>query len=115
MNNKPKPIFTGRTYDILKQVAQYWLPAAGTLYFTLAGIWGFPYGEQVVGTIVALDVFLGVAVGYSKSQYNKSEMRFDGSLKVDETQDEEFALEFKQELPELGKQDTVTLKVDRLS
>lgn len=61
-----------KTYDILKWAAQYLLPALGTLYFALAGIWGFPYGEQVVGTITAVDTFLGVALGMSSMQYNKS-------------------------------------------
>lgn len=58
-------------YDILKWIAQIFLPALGTLYFALAGIWGFPYGEQVVGTITALDTFLGVLLGISTIQYNK--------------------------------------------
>ena len=49
----------------------YLLPALGTLYFTLSGIWGFPYGEQIVGTITALDTFLGVILGISKAAYNK--------------------------------------------
>lgn len=60
-----------KTYDILKWGAQYLLPALGTLYFALAGIWGFPYGEQVVGTITAVDTFLGVALGITAVQYNK--------------------------------------------
>lgn len=59
------------TYDFLKWVAQYLLPASGTLYFALAGIWGFPYGEEVVGTITAVDMFLGVLLGISTAQYNK--------------------------------------------
>lgn len=46
---------SNKTYDILKWIAMYLLPAAGTLYFALAGIWGLPYGEQVVGTITAVD------------------------------------------------------------
>ena len=37
---------SNKTYDILKWIAMYLLPAAGTLYFALAGIWGLPYGEQ---------------------------------------------------------------------
>ena len=65
--------FSNKTYDFLKWVAQYLLPAAGTLYFALAGIWGFPYGEQVVGTITAVDTFLGVILGISTIQYNKSD------------------------------------------
>lgn len=63
---------SNKTYDILKWVAQYLLPAIGTLYFALAGIWGFPYGEQVVGTVTAIDTFLGVILGISTAQYNKT-------------------------------------------
>ena len=64
--------FSNRTYDVLKWIAMYLLPSAGTLYFALAGIWGFPYGEQVVGTITAIDTFLGVILGLSNAQYNKN-------------------------------------------
>ena len=60
-----------RTYDVLKWIALYLLPAIGTLYFALAGIWGFPYGEEIVGTITAIDTFLGVILGISTAQYNK--------------------------------------------
>ncbi len=60
---------TNRTYDILKYIAQVILPALGTLYFALAGIWGFPYGEQIVGTITAVDTFLGVALKISSDNY----------------------------------------------
>ena len=60
-----------KTYDILKWIAMYFLPALGTLYFALASIWGLPYGEQVVGTVTAIDTFLGVILGISTSQYNK--------------------------------------------
>jgi hypothetical protein len=60
-----------KVYDVLKYIAQYVLPALGTLYFALASIWGFPYGEQVVGTITAVDTFLGVILGLSNAQYKK--------------------------------------------
>ena len=60
-----------RVYKILKYVAQIALPAIGTLYFALAGIWGFPYGEEIVGTITAVDTFLGVLLGISTATYNK--------------------------------------------
>ena len=60
-----------RVYDILKWIALYLLPALGTLYFALAGIWEFPYGEEIVGTITALDTFLGVLLGISTAQYNR--------------------------------------------
>lgn len=64
---------SNRAYDILKWIAMYLLPAAGTLYFALAGIWGLPYGEQIVGTITAVDTFLGVLLGISTAQYKKAE------------------------------------------
>ena len=63
---------SNKTYDILKFIAQVVLPALGTLYFALAGIWGWPLGEQVVGTITAIDTFLGVLLGISTSKYNKA-------------------------------------------
>ena len=62
---------SNKTYDILKWVALYLLPALGTLYFAIASIWGLPAGDKVVGTIPALDTFLGVILGISTSQYKK--------------------------------------------
>ena len=62
---------SNKVYDILKWIAMYLLPALGTLYFALASIWGLPYGEQIVGTITAVDTFLGVILGISTAQYNK--------------------------------------------
>ncbi len=62
---------SNKTYDNLKWIAQFFLPALGTLYFALAGIWGLPYGEQVVGTITAIDTFIGVTLGISSASYNK--------------------------------------------
>ena len=62
---------SNKTYDILKWIASVALPALGTLYFALAGIWGLPYGEQIVGTITAADTCLGVLLGISTAQYNK--------------------------------------------
>ena len=46
------------------------LPALGTLYFALAGIWNLPMGEEIVGTITALDTFLGVLLGISAVKYH---------------------------------------------
>lgn len=68
-----KTILNDKAYDILKWVALVLLPALGALYFGLAGIWGFPYGEQIVGTITVIDTFLGVILGISTIQYNKKE------------------------------------------
>lgn len=61
------------TYDLLKYIAQIVLPAIGTLYFALASIWGLPYGEQVVGTITAIDTCLGTLLMISTKTYNDRE------------------------------------------
>ena len=70
-------IFSNKTYDVVKWIAQYLLPALATLYAALAGLWGLPYGEQLVGTISAVDVFLGVLLGISSSNYQKQVMHKD--------------------------------------
>lgn len=64
---------SNKVYDILKWIAQLLLPALGTLYFALANIWGFPFGEEIVGTITAIDTFLGVILGISSANYTKGE------------------------------------------
>ena len=79
---------SNKLYDILKWVALILLPALGTLYFTLAGIWGFPYGEQIVGTITAIDTFLGVCLGISTINYNNEQSQ----LKQDEMENEEIEI-----------------------
>ena len=60
--------FNNKIYDILKWIAQIVLPALGTFYFALASIWGLPYGEQIVGTITAIDTLLGALLGISNIQ-----------------------------------------------
>lgn len=60
-------------YDVLKYIQRYFLPALGTLYFALSSIWGLPYGEQIVGTITAIDAFLGAILGISSANYKKIE------------------------------------------
>ena len=62
---------SNKCYDVLKFIAQILLPALGTLYFALAKIWGFPYAAEIVGTISAVDAFLGALLGISTKQYLK--------------------------------------------
>ena len=64
---------SNKVYDVMKWIAMYLLPALGTLYFALASIWGLPYGEQIVGTLTAVDTFLGIVLGLSSSKYIKEE------------------------------------------
>lgn len=62
---------SNKVYDVLKVIAQLVLPAIGTLYAALAGIWGLPYAEQIVGTIAAIDTFLGTILQISSYKYKK--------------------------------------------
>ena len=67
-----KLTLSDKAYSILKWIALYLLPALGTLYFALSGIWGLPYGEAIVGTITAIDTFIAAILGISSANYNKA-------------------------------------------
>ena len=62
-----------KVYDVLKWIALILIPAIGTFYFALAGIWGLPYAEAIVGTLTAVDTFLGAILGISTSMYKKNQ------------------------------------------
>lgn len=81
MNNK--------VYDVLKWIALILLPAIATLYFALSGIWGFPYGEEIVGTITAIDTFLGVILGISTNTYNKRNYEINNNYEISNNKGED--------------------------
>lgn len=66
-------MLSNKTYNVLKWIALVVLPALGTLYSLLAVLWGFPYGEQIVGTITGVATFLGTVLGISSAKYNKQQ------------------------------------------
>lgn len=66
MNNK--------VYDILKRIAMYYLPALATLYGTLSATWCLPYGEQIVATISAVDLFVAACLGLSSKNYTPEQI-----------------------------------------
>jgi len=97
-----------KLYDRLKFVAQIFLPALGTLYFTLAGIWGLPAAEAVVGTIVAIDTFLGVLLHISTSRYSPQS----GTIKVSNVEGRKvYSLELEGDPEQLDDQKEVVFKV----
>lgn len=101
------------TYDALKYFAQIVLPGCATLYFALAAIWNLPSPNEVVGTIVAVDTFLGVLLGISSKNYSPPEPKYDGVMNV--TTDSErkvFQLELHDDPEPLELKDTVTFKVN---
>ena len=64
-------VLNDKVYNVLKWISLYVLPALATLYFTLSNIWSLPYTEQVIGTLTAIETFIGIILGISTSQYNK--------------------------------------------
>mgnify|MGYP003591931981 CR=1 FL=1 len=101
-----------KIYDVLKWVAQIFLPALGTLYFAVAAIWGLPAAEQVLGTIVAIDAFLGALLGLSTMSYNKSDAQYDGTMNVSDTgSGTTFQLELNNNPEGLINQKSVNFKV----
>lgn len=65
------PKMSNETYDFLKYLALVVIPAFGTLVFAIMSIWGLAYGEQILGTITAIDAFLGAVLKISADEYNK--------------------------------------------
>lgn len=102
-------------YDIAKHVTQIYLPAFGTLYFTLAGIWGLPNADAVVGTVVAVDTFLGVLLGISSKSFNDN-MPTGGTIDVVEKANKTtYNLLLDGDPEDLGKVDKVVFKVNKPS
>lgn len=63
---------SNKVYDILKFITQIALPALATFYLTIAGIWSLPFGEEISGTIMAIDTLLGACLMLSSKNYNKN-------------------------------------------
>ena len=62
---------SNKVYDILKWIALVVFPAIATLFSAVSMIWGIPYGEQITGTIIAIDTALGAILGVSSIKYVK--------------------------------------------
>lgn len=100
-----------KLYNVLKWIAQVVLPGLGTLYFALSTIWGLPFGEEIVGTITAIDAFLGVILGVSTASYNKNGK--DGTLQIDLTDPNKDVYRLNlNTLDDLKNKSSITLKVD---
>ena len=63
---------SNKVYDILKFIAQIVLPALATFYVTIASLWGLPYPDEISGTVMAIDTFLGAILMISSNQYHKN-------------------------------------------
>ena len=71
-------IMSNKIYDFLRFIADLLLPALGTLYAALGEIWGFPYKEQIVGTVLAVVAFMDAVLKVAKNKYDKAQQNING-------------------------------------
>ena len=110
-----KPILSNVMYDRLKWLALIGLPALGALYYTVAAIWHLPKAEEVLGTVLAVDTALGAMLGLAKKNYDSSEAKYDGTLKVAESDSRLVAgLDLQTEPEELAQKQDIVLKVQKV-
>jgi len=102
--------FSKQMYDVLKFIAQIGLPSLGTLYFALSGIWHLPNAEQVSGTVLAIDTFLGAILGLSSKSYSPP---VDGHVVVDDSDPELIGMQLNIKTPQeqIASKKSITLKV----
>lgn len=111
-----KPLLGDSAYMKLKHSTTVVLPALGALYFALAQIWHLPKAEEVVGSLAALNTFLGVVLGVSTRSYNRSDVKYAGIIEVEETPDaKQLNFILNEAARPLEKQPEVTFRVDNSS
>ncbi|AWN05460.1 holin [Streptomyces phage Annihilus] len=111
-----KPLLGDSAYMKLKHSTTVVLPALSALYFALAQIWHLPKAEEVVGSLAALNTFLGVVLGISTRSYNRSDVKYAGIIEVEETPDaKQLNFILNEAARPLEKQPEVTFRVDNSS
>ncbi len=76
-----------KVFDYLKWITIILIPAATTLYVTLAPVWNLPCAEEVSKTSMAIVTFLGAILGISTISYIKSENEDDEEDEDDEDEE----------------------------
>lgn len=110
---KPPFVLNNDIYIKLKWLVTIILPAVGTLYFGLSQIWGLSHGEEILGTVIVAQAFLGAVLGVSTTAYNNSGLKYSGVLnKVEGEEKTLYSLELHHPVEDLDHKDEVTLKVN---
>lgn len=109
-----KSFLSDKIYSVGKKVVQVILPAIGSLYFGLSSLWGFPYTEKILGTLALVETFLGVVLGLSSIQFDKSGAAYDGTMVITKPENGPrlFSMEIEGDPVELIDKKSVTFKVD---
>lgn len=114
-----KPLLSNAVYNVLKTFATVYLPGLGALYFALAQIWNFPHTEEVVGTIAAVNTFLGLALGISSATYNSvlsARSKYAGEIQVGKASNGNtvYSLVVNGEPADIENHDEATFKVNKV-
>lgn len=102
-----------RAYNILRSAALIWIPALGTLIFTLGSVWDWSFTENLIGSIMAFDTFLGALLGFGARNISTGGAAYAGHLVVD-TDDpgrDKYTLDIHTPLDQLPDMSEVRLKV----
>lgn len=114
---KTHQLLNNQTYNQLKWFTTIILPAFGTMYFALAGVWGLPKAPEVGATVTALVTFLGIVLGISTRAYNNSDEKFDGQIIVEKNESgvpmASLILKNYENPADVVKQDTILFKVNK--
>jgi len=62
---------SNKVFDIIRFLAEVAISAAGALYYALAEIWGWGYGEAVLATCASVSTFLGIFTEWQRMKYKK--------------------------------------------
>lgn len=99
-------------YNKLKFTALTVLPALTTLYFAIGSVWNLHHLTEVIGTMTAVDTFLGVLIGLSAATYNKSGAGLVGHISIVQDADSKrYILELNGEPSDIDSMKTATFSV----
>jgi len=108
-----KPLLSDLSYSVIKHAAAIALPAAGALYFALAQIWHLPKAQDVLGSIAAVNVFLGGVMGLSQASYNGSDAKYAGAIEVtNDGTKKVYSLNLNTDPEDLDKMNDATFKIN---
>lgn len=110
--NKSTVLLSNKTYNVLKHAAAIGLPALSALYYALSQIWNISHPGQIMATISAVNICLGVLLGISTAQYNGSAAKYAGVIEVaDDGVKKVFSLNLNTDPEAIEQLSEVTFKV----
>ena len=64
---------SNKAFDAIRLIGEIIIPAIATFYAAVGAIWGWPYIEQITGTLAAVTVLIGAVVNGMRKAYNKGD------------------------------------------